>query len=196
MALSLVTPVTVEPLTLDEAKAQCRVEVDDDDDLFYALIIAARQYGESFTHRALPPQTWDLGLCGGFPCGAIEVPLPPVTSIVSVTYVDSNGTTQTLTPTTQYVTIVPAGPKAMPARITPAYAVPWPPTRRIENAVTVRFTAGYSGTGTNAMPEAIKQAMKLLIGHWYANRESVVVGTISTTLQMTVDALLWPYKVF
>jgi uncharacterized phiE125 gp8 family phage protein len=194
MALSLVTPVTAEPLTLDEAKAQCKVEVTTDDDLFLGLIAAARQFCEAFTHRALPPQTWDLGLCGGFPCGAIEVPRPPVTAIVSVTYVDGNGITQTLTPTTQYVTILPAGPMAMPARIMPAYGVAWPTTRCIDNAVTVRFTAGYT-SDTNPTPDAMKLAMKMLIGHWYANREAVVLSGLSQTVSLAAESLLWPYKV-
>lgn len=37
-------------------------------------------------------------------------------------------------------------------------------------------------------------AMLLLIGHWYANRESVVVGSISTELPMAVAALIDPYR--
>lgn len=37
-------------------------------------------------------------------------------------------------------------------------------------------------------------AMLLLIGHWYANRESVVIGTITAEVPMAVDALISPYR--
>jgi hypothetical protein len=39
------------------------------------------------------------------------------------------------------------------------------------------------------------QAMLLMIGHWYANREAIIVGTISSELFLTVEALLFPYRV-
>lgn len=42
----------------------------------------------------------------------------------------------------------------------------------------------------NCVPEPIRQAMKLLIGHWYESREAIVTGTISTALQFAVDALM------
>lgn len=196
MALSLVTAVTTEPLTLAEAKAQCRVDVSDDDTLLTSLITSARQFVETFTHRALAPQTWDLKL-DAFPCdGVIWLPSPPVTAVGSVTYVDGNGDTQTLTVTTDYTTDLPAGPTAQRARVVPAYGHTWPTPRGVPNAVTVRFTAGYTSSGVNLVPEAVKQAMKLLIGHWYKNRESVIVGTIAGPLEQTLDALLWPYKAF
>jgi hypothetical protein len=37
-------------------------------------------------------------------------------------------------------------------------------------------------------------AMLLLIGHWYANREVVLVGTITATLPMAVASLIEPYR--
>jgi hypothetical protein len=44
------------------------------------------------------------------------------------------------------------------------------------------------------VPAAIKAAMKLAIGHWYENRESVVVGVTAMTLPMAFDALIGPYR--
>lgn len=38
------------------------------------------------------------------------------------------------------------------------------------------------------------QATLMIVAHWYANRESVVVGTISGELPMSVDFLLNPYR--
>ncbi|WP_434558024.1 head-tail connector protein [Pseudomonas sp. Z4-20] len=42
----------------------------------------------------------------------------------------------------------------------------------------------------------VEQAVLLLVGHWYANREAVVTGTISTAVPLAVDRLLWPRKRF
>lgn len=57
----------------------------------------------------------------------------------------------------------------------------------ITAAGTVPNVLGY-------LPREIKQAMLLLIGHWFVNRESVITGTISSVLEQTVDALLSPHK--
>lgn len=191
MALFIQTAVSTEPLSLVDIKAHCRVDVSDDDTLLTALGLAARQHAETFTHRALAPQTWD-DKRDAFPCWyePIVLPMPPVTAVSSITYVDTDGTTQTWS-SANYTTDLPTGEWAAPARIVPVYQVSWPQTRRVINAVTVRFTAGYA-----TCPEAIKAAMKLLIGHWYAHRESTVVGTISQKVPDAVDQLLWPYKAF
>lgn len=190
MALFLVTGVTAPPVTLAEAKQHCRVDQDDDDGHLSALITAAREYVETFTHRAVAPQTWDLKL-DRFPCGdVLTLPKPPVTAITSISYVDTNGATQTWS-ATEYTTEFPSGQWAAPARITTAYGYFWPQTRDVINAVTVRFVCGYV-----TCPESIKAAMKLLIGHWYMNREAVIVGTIVQQVPQAVDALLWPFKAF
>jgi uncharacterized phage protein (predicted DNA packaging) len=36
-----------------------------------------------------------------------------------------------------------------------------------------------------------KQAMLLLIGHWYEHRESVNIGNITTNIPMGAEKLLW-----
>ncbi len=42
----------------------------------------------------------------------------------------------------------------------------------------------------------VSQAILLLIGHWYANRESVVVGSVPAALQLGFESLLWYRKRF
>ena len=45
--------------------------------------------------------------------------------------------------------------------------------------------------GGGAVPFTIRQAMLLLIGHWYENRQMVVVGSVaSVEVQATVRTLL------
>ncbi|WP_442109163.1 head-tail connector protein [Pseudomonas sp. NUPR-001] len=42
----------------------------------------------------------------------------------------------------------------------------------------------------------VEQAVLLLVGHWYANREAVAVGTIATAMPLAVERLLWYRKRF
>lgn len=197
MALSLVTGPSVEPVTLAEAKAHLRQDVADEDALITTLIAAARQWAENFTHRAFITQTWDLKL-DDFPdleC-AIELPLAPVSAITSITYVDQNNVTQTWS-STLYLTDLPSGPTAQRGRISPAYAQYYPVPLTVLNAVTVRFVAGY-GASPASVPEAIRAAIKLLIGHWFERRTPVQVGPglVVAEIPMGVESLLWPYKAF
>ena len=42
----------------------------------------------------------------------------------------------------------------------------------------------------------VEQAILLLVGHWYANREAVATGTIATAIPLAVERLLWYRKRF
>ncbi len=42
--------------------------------------------------------------------------------------------------------------------------------------------------------KAIEQGMLLLVGHWYVNREDVVIGTIATALPQATRFLWQPYR--
>lgn len=42
--------------------------------------------------------------------------------------------------------------------------------------------------------EDVQLAMLLLVGHWFANREAVNVGNITSQLPLGFDALVSPYR--
>ena len=46
------------------------------------------------------------------------------------------------------------------------------------------------------LDDDITTAMLLLIGHWYENRESVVIGSTTSELPMAVESLISPYRHF
>ena len=196
-ALSLVTAPTAEPVSLDEAKTHLRVTGNDEDLLIDALIKAARQHVEGrdgWLNRALITQTWDLFLdC--FPKSSelpIVVPLPPLQSITSITYLDGAGASQTWV-----VTDYTVDAKSEPGRITPAYGKSYPSTRNVMNAVTVRFVAGYGGPV--AVPGPLKLALGALVAHFYEHREPIILtggGGSPVPIPMHVEALLMPYRMW
>lgn len=197
---SLKTAPTTEPLSLEEAKLQCNVPatLTDEDDLIASLIVAARERVETDTNRALITQTW-YWKADGFPCGwttPIYLPRPPLVSIASISYVDTAGATQTWAESaTGYQLVKPSGPKAQYATVQPSYQVIYPVTRYQPEAVTIEYICGY-GAAT-AVPESIKHAMRLLIAHWYLNREAVVSdsGIVTQELPIGVTSLLGGYMV-
>lgn len=186
MPLKLITAPASEPVTLAEAKLHLRVDSTADDALITSLIVAARESAEHATGRAFLPQTWELAL-DEFE-DEILLNKSPLISITSITYVDEDGATQTLT-TDDYQ----LDSHSEPARITPAYDTCWPTTRAQKNAVLIRFQAGYADA--DSVPSQVKSWMLLRIGMLYENRESVQAGVPLIELPH-VDRLLDAVKVY
>ena len=139
-----------------------------EDDYITGLIKVSRRQIERISNEAFIQQTWDLYL-DDFPAeDFIDVPLPPVSTVSSVTYTGSDDTEYTLTAGTYSVDKF-----SYPARITLDYSEQWPSTTlQTSNAVKVRFNAGYGAT-VGSVPEHYRHAIKLLTGHYYEHRESV-----------------------
>jgi uncharacterized phiE125 gp8 family phage protein len=158
-----------------------------EDALISAIITAAREYCEGFTGRALATQTVEVYL-PDFPChDRFSLSLPPLQSLTSVKYKDSDGEETTMTEA-QYIIDTDSDV----AEIVLPYGNVWPSfTPYPVNAVKIRYIAGYNST--NPIPKMIKQAMLLLIGHWYANREAV--GQVGGPIGFAVQALLNMYRV-
>jgi uncharacterized phiE125 gp8 family phage protein len=189
--LALVTGPTLEPVSLAEVKDHCRVDDANQDGLLAGYLLAARQHVETFLGRALIQQTFDLKLdfCWPRRCGLIEIqlPKPPKSSVTSITYVDTAGATQTLSSALYQLT-----ERYAQGLIVPAYGASWPTPRWQYDAITVRFVAGY-GTQPGAIPEAIRQAILLLVSHFDQNREVAVLSGSMVEIPMSVRALLAPF---
>lgn len=186
MGLSVVTPPTAEPVSLAEAKAHCRVSVADDAGLIAGYLMAARIHAEVYTGRALSTQTLQFTIDGDWPCDRIDLPRPPLQSVTAITYSDTAGATQTLAADQYRVDTT-----AHQGFVERAYGVIWPAVRDQARTIVVTYVAGYA-----QIPEPIRQAILLLVGHFYENREAVVIGQAPTELPMGVDALLFPFRVF
>lgn len=190
---TLVTAPTAEPMTLAQAKLHLRVDDDitADDALIGALVTAARRWCEQYTGRALVQQTWDLRQDCNY--GFIEIHKVPLQEVSAIFYIDEDGVEQTLDTDLYDVDIY-----SEPARITPAWNETWPDYRAVPNAWRVRFVAGYS-VGSPAdlaqnVPAELIAAMKLVIGHLYENRESVVLNGVPQVVPQGAEYLAHPYR--
>jgi uncharacterized phiE125 gp8 family phage protein len=173
MPLILETGPVNDPVTLQEVKEHIRVDSNDEDARIVDFIDAAIQRldgRDGALGCCLITQTWTLKL-DRF-ASDIAIPLPPCQSIDSITYVDPDGVTRTLASTEYQVFGLGT---AEGATVRPAYGNSWPSIRHLPEAVSITFTAGFGDNATD-IPEPIRTAIKMRVGHLYEHRESVTTS--------------------
>jgi len=176
------------PITLDEVKANLDISYTDKDALITGLISAAVAHVDGWTGilgRCLMPQTWRQDFDRFGRC--LRLPLAPVASITSVKYDDELDVEQTI-PGANYVLLEDGlGPYV---EFLSTYSLP---NIHVERpAVRVTYVAGYADA--DSVPAAIKQALHLLVRHWFDNPTAVTIGVQAQAMPMAVDALLAPYR--
>ncbi len=173
----VITGPVIEPVTLSEAKLHLRVDTSADDALITALIAAAREMIEERTGLALLTQTRDA-LALAFPAERyIELLYPPVQSVTGVYYTETDGSSEQTLSAAAYTLSV------WNARITLKSGYAWP-----SGEMRVRYVCGY--TAAASVPQRLRQAVLLLIGHWYENREATQNGTVLREIPLAVEALI------
>jgi uncharacterized phiE125 gp8 family phage protein len=150
------------PVSVAEAKANMRVETSDEDALIEGMIRAALAHAERWCGRAFVTQVWEQVL-DEFPAAEIDLGLGPVVSVDSVKYDDADGVEQTVA-AQDYVVDTVSGI----GWVVPVEGFSWPTTMETVNAVRVRFTVG---SVPSSVWYDVRQAILLIVGHWYAHRE-------------------------
>jgi uncharacterized phiE125 gp8 family phage protein len=194
-SLTRQTSPAVEPVTVAEAKAHLRVDVSDDDTYIGTLITAAREWCEQYLDRTLVNTQWVMRFDSFPPDGTqdIELPRPPMslagtTTAVSLTFTSETGGTQAFSTNSFRV-----DRNATPGAVKTLYGQTWPPHLMDDNAVSVTWWAGYGSAGSS-VPAAVRHAILMLVGHWYENRSTVLVGSISKQLEFAVESLLSSHR--
>lgn len=211
MTPRVIAESSVEPIDLDETAGNLRLFADGNSPPGWLegaratkLIKAARQACEQELEMSLVAKTLEVAQdsfyqgVGWFDQAlwqwrrptAIELTQGPIRSIVSVTYVDSDGNDVVLA-ADQYR----LNSYASPVVLIPAYNVTWPSARCDVGSVRVRYTVGYPSTDSppEVVPEPIRQAMHLCIKHWFENRSAVEENTLAE-LPLGVKHLLSTYR--
>lgn len=175
MSLYIVTPPNMEPVSLAEARAHCKLDVTDDDALLAGYIMASREMLEHEIQRALIARTYEYTL-DEFPSGddAIELPMGPIPasgamSVTSVKYTDSADVEQTVSGSAYTVDAYSNVPRVQPV-------AGWPTPKQAINAVRVRYVSGHPDA--SLIPANLKTWILLQVEHFNANRASTAAGTI------------------
>lgn len=168
MRLILVAPPRELPVTLAQAKVQCRVDSDEDDLLIQGYLDAAVSHLDGYhgvLGRCLVTQTWraDVTAVGE----RLQLPFPDCT-VTAVVHTDllAGDLAWRWHESLAHPAIVPLGGWGRPASVT--------------------FTAGFGPA--QAVPHALKQAILLLVARWYDDR---AVGAIPDGF----DDLVFPFRV-
>lgn len=143
MDYQITTPPTHLPVSLTEAKRHLRVTDSNSDTLIRTLIAAAARWCELYQGLSWLYQTLTIKL-DDF-ADTMILPMPPLIGVDSITYVDSNGDTQTLS-----TDVYDVDTTSVPGRVTLGYDQTWPATRSVHHAVTITAKAGRVATFTSA----------------------------------------------
>lgn len=163
MNLTVIEPPEEEPVSIETVKQHLRVDIAADDALIGTYLQAARELGEGLARRAFVTQTLRL-VVDAFPVNRVlKLPRPPLQSVESVTYLDSNGIEHEWT---DFVTDARSEPGRVIFNSTPSVSL------FESGAVAIEFVAGYGADSD--VPQTFVQGILMTVAHWYENRESAL----------------------
>lgn len=188
MSALLLTPPALEPVSLADAKHFLRVEHDDDDDVIAALIAAARVHVEAQTRRALIDQTWRLVRDVWPASGRLPVLPVPLQEVAAIRVFDADGMPHLLDVGTFAIDRVSA-----PAVLAFARGAPATPGK-LAAGIEIDIVAGY-GDEPDAVPAPLRQAIRVLVAHWYENRGVIAASGEVAMMPHSVASLIAPFRV-
>lgn len=177
-----VTAPAIEPISLDEARAQCRVDSHYEDDYLGTLISTARRHLEKLCWSGFITQTWTYY----WDAFAAEMRLPrsPIQSITWVKYVPPEGGAAVAVTSTIYE----LGQRRGIHYLRNQYQQTWPTPRGHYDDVSAQVVCGYGATA-DSVPAEIRHAIKLLVAFMYLNR-----GEVPAELPPAIARLISPYR--
>jgi len=186
-SLAVLTPPTTEPVTLNEAKAHCRVDTRNDDAYILGLITAAREWCESFMDETIPPTQYVMRL-DAFPV-EFDLPRPPMVTTgtataVSITYTLTDQTTATLDETQYRV-----DRESRPCAIRTLYGGTWPSHLFDPGSVSVSWWGGRT-----TVSQRVRSAILLLVAHLYEHRmaaQSQSINEVPFGVKAMLNSAKW-----
>ncbi len=188
MTAALIAAPALEPVSLADAKAHLRLDTDDDDTLITAAIAAARVHVEALTRRCLIEQGWRVYLDRWPRRRSVALSPAPLISVDAVTVYDANGDPATVDADAYAVDAV-----AVPGRLVLSGAAPAVVGKAV-NGIEIDVTAGY-GPSSVDVPAPLRQAVMMLVAHWYEHRGAVGHDLAGAVAPLGFDALVAPYRI-
>ena len=184
MSSLLVTPPALEPVPLAQAKAHLRVSNSDEDQLIAMLIVSARRIVEARSGLLLISQVWSCYDDRWPGDGIMALPLAPVSAIEELAVFGEDDVKAVIDGALYYADLA-----SRPPRLLLRGSRLWAPPGRALNGIAVTLTAGF-GADPEAVPEPLRQAILVLVAHWYEHR-----GNANPPAPpLTLEALIRPYR--
>ena len=168
--MHVLTPPTVEPVTLAEAKAAARISDTNFDAQLPGLIVAARQMAEQETGRQFMAQTWRAELLD-WPASDDVLHVHQATA-VAVSYWTGSAWASLAGSAFEF------GPVDAGTALAPVTGTSWPTlgAKAIGPRVRVDLTAG--ATEATAVEECVKLYIKALVAWWVDNPSAMAAGNL------------------
>jgi len=228
VGLKLVTAPVADPVALADAKTHLGVSSDftDDDGYISDLITVARQATETVMRRALLAQTWRLSLrqwpgrdYSNWPTSVtmdvdsyykynfIKLPFPPLASVVSVTYLNSDGVINSMAPANNLPNVANSFnvfTDMEPGRIVLPFAGIWPTDILMPGApIQITFNCGYADlahlqSGFEGYAPTLR-AIKEMLAYSYEYRvppSEIRRSNIPAGIQLVIEELLSPWRIY
>jgi uncharacterized phiE125 gp8 family phage protein len=183
-SLIRLTPPSVEPVSIAEAKAQCRVDDTSEDLLLFSTYIsAAREWAERYTERTFIHTQWQLRT-DAFPF-EFRLPFPPMATATGFTDVTLSYTSSIVGGVGNTVTLDPLKYRVdryqTPGAVRPLYGQTWPGYVVDRNSITLTWWGGYGedGEAVRRTSAAVKPAILMLVSHLFRNREMTAEAALS-----------------
>lgn len=182
--VELVTAPLRQPISIPECKDQMRIEHSDDDITIKRLIRTAASFVDvtGALGKAMITQTWGEWIAPN--PSVVYLSLGPVQSVSAIKYYDADNALQTDTLSNYHV--LGTSSKKL---ISPKSGFNWPTTFNRDDAIKIEYVIGYGDAPTD-VPETIRQALFMLVAHYYENREPELIGTTSKTLPYGFEDLI------
>lgn len=188
MTLVMTSGPVTEPIGVAEAKAHMRVDSTAEDTLISSLIVTSRLHIEAALGLALLTQTWSYFIDAWPRSREVVLPLKPVQAVSAVRVWTQEGTSQML-PADAYT----LDGEGKPPRLVLSRSAAPPVPGRSASGIEIAFSAGYGDAGAD-VPAPIRQALLLLVAHWFENREPHRANLYEAEIPHMVSTLLAPYR--
>lgn len=181
-------------IDLNDAKKHLR-EIDDEFQLdIERAIAAAGAYldvdDDGFGGLGFPllSQKWS-SKASRFQPTVLRLPFGRITEVNEIQYFDQEGVSRAI-PSSDYTLTKRGRAFVIEART----GFSWPSVSERPDAVSVVFTAGYRDVGQ--VPDDIKAAARLLIGHFFGNRSATEGEKVPQEIELGVERLICRYRSF
>ena len=160
------TDITEEPVSVAEAKLFCRVTGTEEDEIFLLLIQSARQLLEKYTQCSFAEKKIHCTWVESREDDTYELPYGPIISVDAVYRIDEEATEEAMTLNSDYYVYGDQDAKLKISRY-------WSSGVISTTSVRVEYTAGYGGSGVEALPNPLKLAILKQVATDYELRENI-----------------------